>query len=117
MKSIIIISPKDIAFLNEEILGVKVDDLRLEKIQSCLASYMYYDLAELQIASVVSLLIKNHVFIDANKRTALAVFLILCLLNELPIKHSSEALAYLFENIAANHYSVDQVEKLLFNQD
>lgn len=113
----IIISSKDIAALNEEILGVKTNQSRQDKIDSCFSSYAYYDTLELQVASIVSSIIKNHIFVDANKRTALAVFLILCLLNDLQIKHTSKELAYLFENIAANHYTVDQVAKLLFKQD
>ena len=114
---ITVISSQDIVSINEEILGIKTDETRQEKVQSCLSSYLYYDTLEMQIASIVSLLIKNHIFVDANKRTSLAVFLILCMLNDLPINHTSKELAYLFENIAANHYSVDQAAKLLFKQD
>ena len=117
MENLIIISSQDIIALNEEILGVKVDQLRQAKVDSCFTSYMYYNPLELQIASIILSMIKNHIFVDANKRTALAVFLILCLLNDLQIKHTSKELAYLFESIAANHYSIDQAAKLLFKQD
>ena len=54
---ITVISSQDIVSINEEILGIKTDETRQEKVQSCLSYYLYYDTLEMQIASIVSLLI------------------------------------------------------------
>lgn len=100
--------------INENFTGLKVSNDRLERFNSCFSSYFYYDSEFDQISSIVLAIIKNHYFIDANKRTALIAFLSLAYFNDVKISLSLKELESVFIKIAANHYTVQQVSKLLF---
>ena len=101
--------------LNEQFTGLRVSEDRIERFNSCFASYSYYDNEFDQISSIILLIIKNHYFVDANKRTALIAFLSLTYFNSISITLSFKELENIFIEIAANHYTVQQVSKLLFN--
>lgn len=79
---------------------------------SCTASWLYYETIELKISSVVRSVIKNHYFKDGNKRTAFAVFNILCWANGISLKN--KAWDKVFINIASNSYTVEHISSLLF---
>ena len=118
MEELKVLTAAQIVKINEEILGFKADESRQSRVESCLSSYYYYDTLEEQISSIVLLIIKNHVFVDANKRTAFMTFITLVEINDLTAKLKLQSkYAAIFENIAANHYTVDQAAKLLFKQD
>ena len=101
--------------INESFTKVKVSSDRLERFNSCFSSYFYYDSKFDQISSIILAIIKNHYFIDANKRTALIAFLSLTYFNSISITLSFKELENIFIEIAANHYTIKQVSKLLFN--
>ncbi|MGN0929593.1 MAG: type II toxin-antitoxin system death-on-curing family toxin [Alphaproteobacteria bacterium] len=86
-------------------------------IQSCLSSIDYYESIEDKISSIIRAIIKNHYFLDGNKRTALATYFILCDLYELKIIYNDDELGYVFEDIAKNNYSVKEISKILFNKN
>lgn len=104
----------DIVKTNEELLSIRVDITRANRVESCFSSYLYYDSVYDQISSIILNLIKNHYFIDANKRTAFLTFVSICDSNNITNLKPSSQYPSIFENIAANHYTVQQVSKLLF---
>lgn len=112
---LIIPEPSAVVKTNELLLGIKVDSTRIEKVRSCFSSY-YYELTEEQIASIINALIKNHCFLDANKRTAFLTFISICNINNITNIKDKSQYATIFENIAANHYTVQEVAKLLFTK-
>lgn len=108
---------------------IKVDDIILlhsivsnkyeiinNNIQSCLSSIDYYESVEDKISSIIRAIIKNHYFLDGNKRTALATYFILSDLYDLEIIYTDDELGYIFEDIAKNNYSVEEISKILFNK-
>ena len=104
----------DIIRTNEELLNVKVDSERSLRVPSCFSSYIYYESIYEQIASITSNLVKNHYFIDANKRTAFLTFVSICDINEITNLKPKYQYDRIFEEIASNQYTVQQVSKLLF---
>lgn len=113
---LIIPEPSAVVKTNELLLGIKVDSTHIEKVRSCFSSYYYYELTEEQIASIINALIKNHCFLDANKRTAFLTFISICNINNITNIKDKSQYATIFENIAANHYTVQEVAKLLFTK-
>ncbi len=73
---------------------------------------MYYTDIKYQIVSIVMGIIKNHYFIDANKRTGLAVFYKLCKNNRIVLEEKDRAKA--INTIASSKLSVEEAVKLLF---
>lgn len=108
------ITVKQIIQINEAITGVKVDASRVAKVNSVFASIDYYDTVQEQIACIVSSIIKNHYFIDGNKRTALFVYLILCVGNDIQITYTSQQLAMIIVDIAMHKFDVEYSVSLLF---
>lgn len=96
--------------INKEITSEGV--LIKNSISSCLVSWEYYETLPLKISSVVRSIIKNHYFKDGNKRTAFAVFTILCWANNLELK--SKNWDSIFIDIASNNYNVEKISKMLF---
>ncbi|MDR1050861.1 MAG: type II toxin-antitoxin system death-on-curing family toxin [Deltaproteobacteria bacterium] len=80
---------------------------------SCYSSVDYFINIEDKISSVIRSLIKNHHFVDGNKRTALAVLYILCVFNKVEISSAID-LKYFFLDIAQHNYEVEYISKLLF---
>ena len=108
-------SAADIVKTNEELLSIRVESDRALKVSSCFSSYFYYEDTYDQISSIILNLIKNHYFIDANKRTAFLTFVSICEVNGITNLKPKLQYADIFESIAAKHYTVQQVSKLLFD--
>lgn len=108
-----ILTDKILIQINQMVLNSKSGNYYKDKLGLVFSSYHYYESDEDQIASAVRSLIKNHVFIDGNKRTAYLVFMTLAHENEIPINRSKD-FGKLFENIAASNYSVEKIAELLF---
>lgn len=100
--------------MNQAVTGVVVDPERRQKVSSAFASVNYYDTIEERITCIVSAVIKNHYFLDGNKRTALFVYLVLCQLNSLKVNHTSSELANIMEAIAVSSYNIEKFTEILF---
>lgn len=83
-------------------------------IHSAISSYEYYDDVEDQIVSVYSGLLKNHAFIDGNKRVAVIILDMLMHINNYVPKRDSELFDITF-NHAGGEYSKEDVKRLLFH--
>lgn len=90
----------------------KFDD---NKLKSAIASTDYYSTFEDKIASITRSLIKNHAFVDGNKRSAVMFFRAMMLQAKRKVTMTDQQMIDLFADIAANNYSVLEISKLLFN--
>lgn len=115
----------DINFINQK---VTKDNFRFsDKVNGCYASVDYYESLEDKIAPIVRALIKNHYFFDGNKRTALVVFIGLCMKNGIhhmtmmdavwSLVNNADRYGKLFEDIAMNNYPVHEISKMLFPEN
>lgn len=107
------IEPKVINAINQAILqsnGNKIDN---GDCSSCLSSYSYYDTIEEQIASIVYNIVKNHYFVDGNKRTAYVVLIKLCEDNNVRLNNKDKA--DIINEIASKKMDISQVVELLFH--
>lgn len=66
-----------------------------------------------KISNIFYLLVKNHSFNDANKRTAVSTFSILLELNKLDIKITKQELENLALNIADNRLTMQETTQWL----
>jgi len=64
-------------------------------------------------AALAESLVRNHPFIDGNKRTALACLRVMLKMNGHPITASQEAKVFLMEKIAARDVTVQEVAEWL----
>lgn len=110
------ILPSQIVKINQIVTGIPVDNIRKQKVKSAFASVDYYDTLQHQIACIVCSIIKNHYFIDGNKRTALFVYIVLCSINNIDIDHDSIELANIMQLLAAHPYDVEYGVSLLFKE-
>lgn len=85
-----------------------------DNCSGCLASFMYYDTIEEQIASVVYSIVKGHYFFEGNKRTGFTVFIILCKDNG--INPANTDFVKLFEDLANSKLEIPEVAEKLFNK-
>lgn len=106
------ITEKEIIEINQIILNQEDTKIANINCSSCLSSYIYYDKIEEQIASIVYGIVKNHYFIDGNKRTALAVFYKLCKDNNISLNSKNRADS--IQTIASSNLDIKEVTKLLF---
>lgn len=106
----ICVSTKQIIQINSKLLWNQA--ILKDSIESCFSSLDYLEDNRLKIASIVRSIVKNHYFQDANKRTAFAVFTILCSLNNEEIKNKNWS--DIFVKIASNHFSIEEIASLLF---
>jgi death-on-curing family protein len=81
-------------------------------IDSYEGSLQYTNNLQEGISIIVRSTIKNHSFSDGNKRTATAVYLLLCKLNNIEIVKDNLEIKIL--DIANNHYSIDEIKNILF---
>ena len=72
-----------------------------------------YSSIESKASHLLYFIVKNHPFVDGNKRTSLAVFLILCEKNALLYKETGLGIA--FEDIAKSDYSVAEISSRLLS--
>lgn len=89
--------------------------LKENELESCLSSYYYYDTVMEQIASIYRGLVKNHSFVDGNKRTA-TLFLRVMLSKQfnIQLKDDIKTTGALAIDIASNHFDIPKiVEKIL----
>ena len=87
--------------------------LKPNELESVYSSIDYYEADSLKIASVVRSLIKNHPFKDGNKRTAVLFLFISSKLHNLKLSDDQRLFEVIVE-IASSHYSVEQIESMLF---
>ena len=110
-----IVSPVTIVEINKIITGNICAPEKTSAVTGCLSSYFYYKTKEEMISSIVISLVKNHYFVDGNKRTALAVFLILCDKNSMKnAVTSSGKLVSIFTQLAASATDATSAAKVLF---
>jgi death-on-curing protein len=84
------------------------------KLQSAIASSEYYSSFEVKVSSIIRSMIKNHAFRDGNKRTAVMMFRLLVAHSRRMMNYSNRELIDLFADIAANHYSVEEIRDKIF---
>ena len=85
------------------------------RLQGILASYHYYETKEHQICSIFKGIIKNHAFIDANKRTGLLFLLLQIDRNNFNYLLSENEMYNLIQEIASTDISVEEISQQLFN--
>ena len=100
-----------IYLINKECLSLK-EEFKPPTVNGFDSSIDYIETNKLKVATIIRSLIKNHYFPDGNKRSSLAVFLLICKLNNL--EHTTKRLGPVFENIAQNSYSVEEIAEILF---
>lgn len=96
---------------NKTILGSSHP--KKDLLNSALSSFQYYDSIEEQIASIFRGIIKNHPFLDANKRTAIVCLFYLCEENYLSIPNDTKLFKIVI-TVAENQLSVQDITKLIF---
>lgn len=114
-----IIEKDMIAKINAHILGKsysEIDLQRARKSESCFSSFYYYESKEEQITSIVLSIIKNHYFVDGNKRTAFVVYILLAKINNLTFITNKEDQVRIFESIPTLDYDIYTITKILFPQ-
>lgn len=100
---------------NQILTGNEPSKTTKQKLLGCFSSYHYYDSNDQQISSIVLSIIKNHCFIDGNKRTALVALDTLCVINNTKRAVSNDDIDNVIVDIAAHKYTVDHVAKILFS--
>ena len=98
---------------NESWTGNVCGEVNRNKLIGCLASFEYYSDIQQQIASIVCSIIKNHCFVDGNKRTALVAYDLLCEINDLSTI-DNDIVDGVIVQIASNKLDVHTISKLLF---
>lgn len=114
MAEIILIPLQAIIERNEVFTSNICDIERKKALQACYGSFYYYEKAEEQIASIILSLVKDHFFIDGNKRTALFTYILLSEINKLEYLTDSNEQVRTFIKLAASHDSVEEIAKILF---
>lgn len=85
-------------------------------LESSLSSWIFYETEREQLASVFRSLVKNHPFVDGNKRTAVLWLLTMAELCELPVVND-DALFDCVVEVAAGKFDVSQIAERLFATD
>jgi death-on-curing protein len=106
------LKPEDVVELNKLCNGPGTLT-RKDLLYSAFSAIDYYETPELQICSIVRGIIKNHPFVDGNKRTALMVLYTLSETKQLHLI-SDEKLFDAIVDIAKNNYSVESIAKKVF---
>lgn len=96
-------------------IGEEGDVIDSNRLLSVAASYQYYADTREKIVSIVRSIVKNHAFVDGNKRTALVFFLFMSKLGKFQVSLNYDQLEKAFVNIASNNYSVEQIVKMLYS--
>lgn len=74
-----------------------------------------YEDTEDKISAITFALIKNHCFVDGNKRIGVAVMLLLLNLNNINISYSQEELINLGLEIAGGMIGIKEIERWINN--
>ena len=109
------LSSKTIKIINKEVTGDGIV-LSVGMIDSCLSSYMYYEDITEQISSIFRGLIKNHAFVDGNKRTAVIVLFILVQELNMNIAINDSQLFNIIIKIAKGNFDVEDIATMLFGE-
>lgn len=83
-------------------------------LKSSFASFEYYQTKQQQIASIVRSIVKNHCFVDGNKRTALVALTSLNEICNVRCKLTKDDIDDVLVDIASHKYTVDEVVRLLY---
>jgi death-on-curing protein len=70
-----------------------------------------YESIEEKISVIATSMVKNHGFVDGNKRIGIAVMLLLLQLNEIVVQYIQTELIELGLNIASGNYSEQDVKE------
>jgi death-on-curing protein len=97
------------------LVGESGNVIDVNRLLGTSASYQYYADTREKISSIVRGIVKNHPFVDGNKRTALVFFLLMSKLGNFQISLDHDQLENAFVNIAKNNYTVEEIVKLLYN--
>lgn len=114
MATIFLVPLESITEQNEAFTGITCDESRKKTLSACYSSFYYYGSIEEQIASIVMSIIKDHYFIDGNKRTALFTYIMLAKINGLKFINKTNEQVETFISLAASHNSVEQSALILF---
>lgn len=74
-----------------------------------------YESIEEKIATIAYSLIKNHGFQDGNKRVGCIALLTLCIINDIPIKPTQEALIKLGIGVASGELNKEDIVEFIRN--
>jgi death-on-curing protein len=115
-----IISVEDVILFHEKIIqatggldGVRdrgVIDSALNRAQQTFDGKDLYDGVEKKIAVTCYSLVKNHGFVDGNKRIGVAVMLLLLRLNQIKVEYSQAELVELGLQSAAGEITEEVIE-------
>jgi death-on-curing family protein len=97
------------------LVGESGNVIDIDRLLGISASYHYYADTRSKISSIVRGIVKNHPFVDGNKRTALVFFLLMSKLGNFQISLNHDQLEEVFVNIAKNNYTVEEIVKLLYS--
>lgn len=100
---------------NQILTGNTPSRLAKQRLLGCFSSYHYYNSNDQQISIIVLSIIKNHCFVDGNKRTALVALDTLSIINNTKRAVSNDDIDDVIVDIAAHKYTVDHVAKILFS--
>lgn len=100
--------------VNNKLTGYENKHLH-DKLAGALSSYQYYDTDELQVASIVRSLIKNHYFVDGNKRTAAVVLFTLADTAEIAMNKGAKEYIDIICDIAAHQYDINRIASMIFD--
>lgn len=95
-------------------VGESGNVLDMNGLLSVASSYHYYYDTKEKIASIVRGIVKNHPFVDGNKRTALVFFLLMSKLGKFEVYLNSTQLEEAFVNIANGNFTVEEMVKILY---
>lgn len=96
-------------------LAGELGTVDINKLKSSVASSDYYRGFEMKLASIVRSMIKNHAFLDGNKRSASMFFRLMLAYSKRKSSLSTEAFIEMISDIAEHDYTVEQIAKKLFD--
>lgn len=114
MTEILLIPLEIISGQNQAFTGIACDEKRKNALAACYGSFYYYDSLAEQISSIILSLLKDHYFIDGNKRTALFTYIMLSMINGLGFISDVNEQANVFISLAASHKNVKECSNILF---
>ena len=107
---------KEICQKYNHMYGIKEDTL-LKSIPEQVNQYVFgmdlYPTIQDKIAYIFTSLIKNHCFLDGNKRTAIICYIIACMSNKIELKSKKDLYDIALE-IATSKYNLEHTKQILF---
>ena len=103
-----------VAKINNKLTGYENKHLQ-DKLAGMLSSYQYHETDKLQIASIIRSLIKNHYFVDGNKRTAAVAMFTLADVAGIKMSKDDNEYIDIICDIAAHQYDVDKIASMIFD--